>query len=343
VGPVNVFDYERLAEARMAPDAWAYYSSGAGDEETLRANRAAFERIWLRPRVLVDVSTIDTHTSVLGTQVTMPVLIAPTAAHCLAHPEGECATVQAAGRAGTLMIAGTEATRSLEDIARAASGPLWFQLYMYTPENAAKLVRRAEAAGYRALVVTVDAARWGPKERVLRSGFHLPDHLCEANFVDDDPAVENVFGTWETISWLRTLTSLPIILKGILTAEDAKLAVEHGVAGIVVSNHGGRQLDSVDATIDALPEVIEAVRGRCEVYLDGGIRRGTDVLKALALGARAVLVGRPVLWGLAVDGADGVYAVLELLRAELALAMALSGRPTVASIDGSLVKRAGKE
>jgi isopentenyl diphosphate isomerase/L-lactate dehydrogenase-like FMN-dependent dehydrogenase len=341
--PVNVFDYEKLAEARMAPASWAYYSGGAGDEETLRANRTAFERIWLRPRVLVDVSTIDTRTSVLGTPVALPILIAPTAAHCLAHPDGECATAQAAGRAGTLMIASTEATRSLEEIAQAASGPLWFQLYMYTPDNVEKLVRRAEAAGYGALVVTVDSARWAPKERVLRSDFHLPAHLREANFIDDDPGVENVFGTWETISWLRSLTSLPIILKGILTSEDALLAVERGVAGIVVSNHGGRQLDSVQATIDALPEVVEAVAGRCEVYLDGGIRRGTDVLKALALGARAVMIGRPALWGLAVDGASGVYAVLELLRTELALAMALSGRPTLASIDRSVVKRSGKE
>ena len=328
---VNVFDYEKLAEARMTPASWAFYSSGARDEETLHATRASFERIWLRPRVLVDVSTIDTRATVLGTPVAMPILIAPTAVHCLAHPDGECATAQAAGRAGTLMIASTEATRSLEEIAQTASGPLWFQLYMYTPENVEKLVRRAEAAGYRAMVVTVDSARWGPKERVLRSNFHLPAHLREANFIDDDPGVENVFGTWETISWLRSLTSLPVILKGILTAEDAQLAVEHGVAGVVVSNHGGRQLDGVQATIDALPEVVEAVGGRCEVYLDGGIRRGTDVLKALALGARAVMVGRPALWGLAVDGAPGVYAVLELLRAELALAMALSGRPTLAT------------
>jgi isopentenyl diphosphate isomerase/L-lactate dehydrogenase-like FMN-dependent dehydrogenase len=214
---------------------------------------------------------------------------------------------------------------------------------MYTPENAERLIRRAESAGYRALAVTVDAARWGPKERALRSDFHLPAYLREANFIDDDPGVANVFGTWETVDWLRSLTSLPIILKGILTAEDARLAVEHGVAGIVVSNHGGRQLDSVEATIDALPEVVAAVQGLCEVYLDGGIRRGTDVLKALALGARAVLLGRPVLWGLAVDGADGVYAVLELLRAELALAMALAGRPTLASIDSSVVRKAGKE
>ena len=339
LAPVNVFEYEALAQARMAPDAWAFYSSGAWNEETLRDNRAAFERIWLRPRVLVDVSDIDMQTTVLGIPVSMPVLVAPTAAHCLAHPDGECATAQAAGKAQTLMAASTESTRSLEDIAKAASGPLWFQLYMYTPENVEKLVRRAEKAGYRAIVVTVDGARWGPKERVLYADFHLPLHIKEANFIEDNPQVDNVFGVWETISWLRSLTSLPILLKGILTAEDVLLAIEHGVASIVVSNHGGRQLDGVQATIDALPEIVAAVQGRCEVYLDGGIRRGTDVLKALALGARAVFVGRPVLWGLAANGAEGAYDVLELLRRELELAMALSGRPTLDSIDASLLKR----
>ncbi len=323
----------------MAPDAWAFFSGGSWDEVTLRDNRAAFERIWLRPRVLVDVSVIDMRTTVLGIPVSMPVLVAPTAAHCLAHPDGECATAQAVGRAQTLMVASTESTRTLEDIAQAASGPLWFQLYMYTPANVEKLVRRAEKAGYRAFVITVDAPRWGPKERVLYADFHLPPHLCEANFIEDNPQVENVFGTWETLAWLRSLTSLPLLLKGIITAEDARLAVEHGVDGIVVSNHGGRQLDGVQATIDALPEVVAAAQGRCEVYLDGGVRRGTDVLKALALGARAVFVGRPVLWGLAVNGVDGAYHVLELLRHELELAMALSGRPTLDSIDASLLRR----
>ena len=336
---VNVFEYETLAQTHMAPDAWAFYSSGAWDEETLRDNRAAFERIWLRPRVLVDVSTIDMRTTVLGIPVSMPILVAPTALHCLAHPEGECITVQAVGKADTLMIASMDATRTLEDIAQAASCPLWFQLYMFTPEHTSKIVRRAEAAGYRALVVTVDAARWGRQERVLHADFNIPAHLREANYLEDDPQVENVFGVWETVDWLRSLTSLPILLKGILTAEDARLAVEYGVAGIVVSNHGGRQLDGSPATIDALSEVVAAVQGRCEVYLDGGIRRGTDVLKALALGARAVFVGRPVLWGLAVNGEEGVHHVLELLRSELELAMALSGRPTLDSIDASLLKR----
>jgi isopentenyl diphosphate isomerase/L-lactate dehydrogenase-like FMN-dependent dehydrogenase len=335
VEPVNVFDYEILAQARMEPAAWNYYQSGSDDEVTLHANRTAFERIRLRPRMLVDVSACDMRTTVLGVPISMPVLIAPTAFHCLAHPEGECVTARAAGRAGTLMVASTSSTRSLEDIAREASGPLWFQLYFHSRESAEELIQRATAAGYRALVITVDSPRWGHKERSIRSGFRVPP---KANFIDEDTPKDIASFTWEALAWLRSLTSLPIVLKGILTAEDAVLAVKHGVDGIIVSNHGGRQLDSVSATIEALPEVVEAVDGRCEVYLDGGIRRGTHILKALALGAQAVLVGRPVLWGLAVNGMEGVCHVLELLRAELELAMALAGRPTLESIDRSLVK-----
>jgi isopentenyl diphosphate isomerase/L-lactate dehydrogenase-like FMN-dependent dehydrogenase len=322
----------------MEPAAWDYYQSGVDDEVTLRANRSAFERIRLRPRVLVDVNTCDMRTTLLGTTVSMPILIAPTGFHCLAHPEGECVTAQAAGNVDTLMIASSSATRSLEDIARAARGPLWFQLYFYGRKNAGSLVQRAEVAGYRALVITVDAPRWGRKERAMRSSFSLPSHLVEANFSGEEDVDEYAAITWEGLDWLRSLTALPIILKGILTAEDAVLAIEHGVDGIVVSNHGGRQLDSVPASIEALPEVVEAAGGRCEIYLDGGIRRGTDILKALALGARAVLIGRPILWGLAANGLEGVSHVLELLRAELELAMALAGRPTLASIDRSLVK-----
>jgi isopentenyl diphosphate isomerase/L-lactate dehydrogenase-like FMN-dependent dehydrogenase len=334
--PLNVFDYEALAQAHMEPAAWDYYQSGTDDEVTLHANRSAFERIWLRPRMLVDVSTCDMHTMVLGTPVSMPILIAPTGFQCLAHPEGECATARAGG--DTVMVASTSATRSLEDIARAACGPLWFQLYFYGRKNAEKLVRRAEVASYRALVITVDAPRWGRKERAIRSGFRLPAHLCEANFMDEEPDEDHAAITWEDLDWLRSLTALPIILKGILTEEDAALAIEHGVDGIGVSNHGGRQLDSVPASIEALPEIVEAAKGRCEIYFDGGIRRGTDILKALALGARAVLVGRPILWGLAANGPEGVSHVLKILRTELELAMALAGRSTLASIDRSLVK-----
>lgn len=243
--------------------------------------------------------------------------------------------------AGTLMIASTTATKNIEEIAQAATGPLWFQLYVYPSfEVAEKLVRRAEAAGYRAIVLTVDLPRLGRREKDIRNNMSVPPSpYYEANFVDvEKEGRSRVLLTWESLSWLRSITSLPILLKGILTAEDAVLAVEHGVDGIVVSNHGGRQLDTAIPSIEALPEVVEAVAGRCEVYLDGGIRRGTDVLKALALGARAVLLGRPVLWGLAFNGAEGVCHVLELLHNELELDMALAGRPTLDSIDRSLVK-----
>src|SRR5262249_53911987 len=243
-----------------------------------------------------------------------------------------------------------------EEVAQVAVGPLWFQLYVYKDRAVSEaLVRRAEAAGYRALVLTVDVPRLGSRERDIRNGFGLPPHLVMANFTeqyggiyDREPGTSSLAAhiaslfdtslTWEALAWLRGVSSLPILVKGILTAADAGLAVAHGAAGVIVSNHGGRQLDGVPAAIEALPEVAEAVGGRCEVYLDGGVRRGTDVLKALGLGARAVLVGRPVLWGLAVDGTAGALRVLELLRAELDLAMALSGRPTLASVDRSLVK-----
>ena len=332
---INLLDYEELAQAHLDAAAWAYYAGGSDDEITLRANREAFTRIQLRPRVLVDVNRCDTHVTVLGTPISLPVMVAPTAFHSLACPEGECATAQAAGGAGTLMVASSSSTRSLEEIAQAASGPLWFQLYVFNRQGVAELLQRVATAGYRALVLTVDSPRWGQKERAIRSGFQIP---TKANFVDQADARDTVSFTWKDLDWLRSLSPLPIILKGILTAEDARMAVEHGVEGIIVSNHGGRQLDSVPASIEALPEIVEVVNQRCEVYMDGGIRRGTDILKALALGARAVLVGRPILWGLAVEGKEGAQQVLEILRAELELAMALAGRPTITSIDQSLVK-----
>lgn len=337
--PVNVSEYEALAQACMEPADWDFYAGGSNDEVTLRITRAAFERIRLRPRVLVDISVCDLHTTVLGTNVSMPILIAPTAFHALAHAAGECETVRAAGEARTLMVASTTSNRSLEEIAAAASGPLWFQLYTYGGFAIAEvIVRRAEAAGYRAIVLTVDLPRLGRRERDIRNNFNLPSRLFEGNFVGIDlPHDTFATTTWESIAWLRGVTSLPIVLKGILTAEDAELAAKHGVDGIIVSNHGGRQLDTTPPGIEALPEVVEAAAGRCEVYMDGGVRRGTDVLKALALGARAVLVGRPVLWGLAANGAAGVRHVLEMLREELKLAMVLSGRPTLTSIDRSLV------
>lgn len=335
---INVFDYERRAKERLNPVHWDYYAGGSDDEVTLRANGSDFAHLRLRPRMLVDGSMCGTSTTVLGTPVSMPVLVAPTADHCLAHPEGECATVQGAGAAGTLMIASTMSSRSIEEIARSANGPLWFQLYLHpTREIALTLVKRAERAGCQAIVLTVDLPVLGNRERDRRN--HWADRPERGNLVGlTTERHQGVSLTWQDVDWLRSMTSLPVLVKGILTAEDALLALEHGVSGIVVSNHGGRQLDSAVSGIEALPEVVEAVAGRCEVYVDGGIRRGTDIVKAVALGARAVLVGRPVLWGLAMNGALGVQHVLEILQAELVQAMQLSGCPTIPDINRSVVK-----
>jgi isopentenyl diphosphate isomerase/L-lactate dehydrogenase-like FMN-dependent dehydrogenase len=339
--PINVFEYEPLARAKMDPAHWDYYAGGADDEVTMHACRDDYNRIRLRPRVLVDVSACDTSTTVLSTPVAMPILVAPTAFHGLAHPDGECATAQGAGAAGTLMLASTASNRSLEEIAQAATGPLWFQLYIYPSlEYAASLVHQAEAAGYKAIVMTVDMPVGGNRESWSRHNITLPPPgMVEANFVGVSRSDGRwVTHTWETVAWLRNQTSLPILVKGILTAEDALLALAHGVSGIVISNHGGRQLDGSVTSIQALPEIVAAVAGRCEVFIDGGIRRGTDVLKALALGARAVLVGRPVLWGLATNGSHGVQHILEILTREFKIAMQLTGCPAISSIEPNLVK-----
>ncbi|WIG60687.1 MAG: L-lactate dehydrogenase [Ktedonobacterales bacterium] len=336
--PHTLFDYEALAEPRLDRPAWLFYSGGAGHEVTLRANRDAFDRIRLLPRMLQGAKAADLRTRVLGAEVSMPILVAPTAFQGLACPDGECATASAASAVGTLMVAATEATRSLEEIAAVATAPLWFQLYVYDNQRALaeSLVRRAEDAGYRAIAVTVDAPRWGRKDRSIGHDFDLLPGMGTPNVGDID--LEPAALSWRDMDWLRSLTSLPLLLKGILTPQDALLALAHGADGIIVSNHGARQLDTVPATIEALPAIAEAIAGRCELYLDGGVRRGIDVMKALALGARAVLIGRPILWGLAVNGPDGARHVLELLRDELELAMVLAGRPTIASIDASLVR-----
>lgn len=342
---INTFEYEKQAKARLEPAIWDYYEGGSDDEVTLRANRSAFEKIHLRPRVLIDVANIEISTTVLGCPMDMPLFIAPMAFHCLAHRDGECATARAVEAAGSIMVVASFSTSSLEAVATVCnSNRLWQQIYVYRDLIfTEELVRRAEASGYRAIVLTVDAPRLGKRERDIRNAFTLPPHLSIANFplLDHSGSYipEPAVITWQTVEWLRSLTTLPIVLKGIVTREDAQLAVAHGVDGIIVSNHGGRQLDSTIASIEALPEVLEGANGCCEVYCDGGFRRGTDVLKALAFGARAVLVGRPALWGLAVNGQAGVQHVLQVLREELALAMSLAGCPTLQDIHASLLSR----
>ena len=340
--PLNLFDYGALAEAKLHPALWDFIVDGAGDRITLAENRRAFDRAAIRPRMLVDVSRTDTATTVLGASVAAPIMVAPTGPHGALCPEGECATAEAAGRAGVLMVASSGSNRTIEAIAAAATGPLWLQLYLYPErERTLALVRRAEAAGCLAIALTVDSPRFERKERTLRSEdqFDWPEAGNLAALPAPTlPWLRGAPATWNDVDWLRSITPLPILLKGILTAEDAEIAAARGIAGIVVSNHGGRQLDGVLASLDALPDVVAAAGGRCEIYLDGGVRRGTDVLKALALGARAVLIGRPIVWGLAAAGAEGAFDVLTLLRRELEQAMALSGRPTIASIDRALVR-----
>ncbi len=352
--PVNALDFEPLARARMEPAAYDYYAGGAGDEQTLARNRDAFAGVRLRPRVLAGVDQIDVSTSVLEDTLAFPIALAPTAFNRLGHQDGELAAARAAGAAGTLMCVSTMASSSLEEVAAAATGPLWFQLYVYRDRDVTRdLVRRAETAGYRALILTVDTPRLGRRERDLRNEFSLPPHISIRNlepyavsatrWSEKSSFFEYVHRlldgslTWEAVVWLRSITPLPIFIKGILRGDDARLAVEHGASGVVVSNHGGRQLDGAVSTIEALPEVVEAIGGRVPVLLDGGIRRGTDVLKALALGARLALIGRPYLWALAADGEAGVRRVLDMLQSELELAMALCGCPRVASITRDLV------
>jgi 4-hydroxymandelate oxidase len=347
---IRVEEFEEEARQRLPQMVFDYFAGGSGDEWTLAENRRAFERWLLRPRILNDVSEVDLTTEVLGHEVTFPILLAPTALQRMAHRDGELASARAAATAGTLMILSTISTYSLEEVA-ATGVSRWFQLYVHRDRGLTQeLVARAAAAGYGAIVLTVDAPFLGRRYRDERNRFSLPPGTSLANlqevqvphaegsdlfayFTSElDPAL-----SWRDVEWLRSLSPLPLALKGIMTPEDAVQGVNAGAVAIVVSNHGGRQLDGVAASIDVLPEVAEAVDGRAEVLMDGGIRRGVDVLKALALGARAVLIGRPYLWGLAVDGEAGVARILELLRQELTLAMALSGCAAVKSVDRSAV------
>ncbi|MBV9280354.1 MAG: alpha-hydroxy-acid oxidizing protein [Chloroflexi bacterium] len=335
----SVAAYEEVAHQHLSPSAWGYFAGGSGNHLTLRRNLAAFERIQLLPRMLRGISRARIDTTVLDTGISMPIMVAPMAMQGLACEEADCATARAAGALGTLMVGATEASRCLEDIAEVAGGPLWFQLYVYSRRDIAeRLVRRAEAAGYRAIVLTIDAPRAGWWERDAAPVEAAPG-IENANFPElECGEIALAALSWDDIGWLRSLTDLPIVLKGILTAEDAYRAVDSGAAAILVSNHGGRALDGVPASIEVLPEIAAAVAGRIEVYLDGGIRRGTDVLKALALGARAVLVGRPVLWGLAADGEGGARGVLELLRDDLEHAMVLAGCADLSDVGAHLTR-----
>jgi 4-hydroxymandelate oxidase len=347
--PVNVSDYRRMARRALPKDAWEFISGGSGDRLTMRANRLAFSDVGLKPRVLVDVSRRTTGTAMLGADVAAPIAVAPMAYHCLADPAGEAATARAAAGSGLITVISSFASRTIEDVAAVANGSLWLQLYCFRDRDMmAGLVRRAEAAGYRALVLTIDMPMMGTRDADARNRFTLPRHVTPVNLLAAAPADGSPIGrpnvaeltrqllddgvSWELVRWLRSISALPLVLKGILTADDAALAVDCGAAGVIVSNHGGRQLDGAVAGMRALPEVVARVGRACEVYVDGGVRRGADVLKALALGARAVLVGRPVLWGLAAGGEAGVSHVLRMIREELDLAMALSGCPTVDSV-----------
>ena len=337
--PLNAWDYERLAEEKVEPGPWGYFAGGAGDERTLADNMAAFGRWRLRPRMLVDVGSVTTRTTILGDDVSMPILVAPTAFQRLAHPDGDLATARGAAAAGTVMCLSTLGGASPSQLREAApDGRLWFQLYWSRDRGFTQaLVESAAESGFEAIVLTVDLPAAGRRERDIRAAFEIPsdldlpnlaEHLGGGDFHATLDEVVDPTVTWEDLEWLRSVSSLPLIVKGILTSEDARLACEHGVDGVVVSNHGGRQLDGAPASLAALPEVVDAVSGRCLLIVDGGVRRGTDVVTALALGARAVMVGRPVLWGLAVDGEDGVRRVLELLRDEVELALRLLGCPT---------------
>ena len=346
--PINLFEFEALAKDRLPKEEYDYIAGGATDEISVERNRRAYESWALRPRVLRDVSALDLSTTVLGTKVSLPVLIAPCGGHKRAHPEGELATYRAATTCGTILAVSANANTSFEDLSKAATGPLWVQLYPFRDRELTKSwLSRARQAGYKALCVTLDS-QWPPKrERNIRNNYRRTRGV---NYPKTDSAEAPRAGrarragegadpaaTWKDLEWIKSATDLPLVAKGIMTAEDVELCAEIGVDAVIVSNHGGRHLDNTLATIEVLSEAAAAANGRMEVLLDGGIRRGADVVKALALGARAVFIGRPLFWGLAVDGEQGVVRVLEILREEIEITMAKCGRPTIASVDCTVV------
>ncbi|XP_004689650.1 PREDICTED: hydroxyacid oxidase 2 [Condylura cristata] len=346
---VCVTDFQALARERLSKPSWDYIEGGAGEGITREDNIAAFKKIRLRPRYLRDVSQVDTGTTIQGERVSAPICISPTGFHRLAWPDGEMSTARAAQAADICYVTSTYASCSLEDIVTTAPrGLRWFQLYVQ-PERELnrRLIQRAESLGFKALVITVDVPTLGNRRHDIRNQLDLKSNLLlkDLQSPKERSSTPNLKMTpidasicWDDLSWFQRLTELPVILKGILTKEDAELAVKHNVHGIIVSNHGGRQLDEVPASIDALPEVVAAVKGKVEVYLDGGVRSGNDVLKALALGAKCVFVGRPVLWGLACKGEHGVKEVLDILKDEFRTSMALTGCRSVAEINRDLIQ-----
>ncbi|KAF0886608.1 HAOX2 oxidase, partial [Crocuta crocuta] len=329
-------DFQAYARERLSKVTWDFIEGGADDTFTRDDNIAAFKRIRLRPRYLKNVANVDTRTTIQGEEITAPICIAPTGFHCLVWPDGEMSTARAAQAAGVGYVTSMFATCALEDIAATApTGLKWFQLYVHPDRQLNKnLVQKVESLGFRALVITVDVPKLGNRRHDIRNqldlkltlllkDLHFPKERTPMSYFQMSPINSSM--SWNDLSWLQSITRLPIILKGILTKEDAELAVKHNVNGIIVSNHGGRQLDDVPASIDALAEVVAAVKGKMEVYLDGGIRTGNDVLKALALGAKCVFLGRPVLWGLAYKGEHGVEEVLNIIKNEFHTSMALTG------------------
>ena len=351
--PLNLDEFEAAARETLPAMTYDFIAGGAEDERSVAGNRAAFARRVLRNRVLVDVTSRDLRTELLGIQLPHPILLAPTALHRLAHPDGEAATARGAAAAGALYTVSTATSTRLEDIATAAPGaPRWFQLYHLGQRDASEaLIRRAVATGHQAIVLTVDVPLLGRRERDLRGAFTLPPgivmaHAHEPAWAPPAADASNAWASpiasanlgWDDLKWIRAAAGgLPLLLKGIVRGDDAERALNAGVDGIWVSNHGGRQLDGAIATLDALVDVARAVAGNCAIVVDGGIRRGTDIIKALALGADAVAIGRPQLYGLAAGGAGGVQRVVELLHAELDLAMTLIGAPSLAALEPDLV------
>ncbi|XP_026430357.1 peroxisomal (S)-2-hydroxy-acid oxidase GLO4-like [Papaver somniferum] len=350
---VNVSEFQHLAKQILPKMHYDYFSGGAEDENTLRENVEAFRRITFRPRVLIDVSKINLSTSILGYNMSSPIMVAPTAFHCLAHSEGEVATAKAAAASNTIMVLSFSSTRTIEEVASSCNGIRFYQLYVYKRRDvSATLVQRAERNGFKAIVLTVDTPKLGRRWADIKNKMVSPQLKNFDGLLSTEVVSVKMGETlkllplkrldsslnWNDIEWLKSITNLPILLKGVVTAEDAIKAVEVGASGVIVSNHGARQLDFAPATISVLEEVVQAVGGRIPVLLDGGIRRGTDVFKALALGAQAVLIGRPVIYGLAAKGQHGVTRVIEMLRDELELTMTLCGCCSVKEITRNHVR-----